>query len=172
MAISDICEMRRFATTSEDGLYRTWLVRKWDVELPTLYVVMLNPSTADGTKDDQTVRRLIFFATLWGFGAVCVANLFTFRATQPGELYLCADPFGPDRDRCLENAVQGATVPGSKLVVAWGANRAVQDFAAVGPLGIYAGRYGVPLYCFGKNADGSPKHPCRLPNSTELERWR
>jgi hypothetical protein len=48
-----------------------------------LMVVGLNPSTADETHDDRTVRRCMGFAGDWGFDALCVTNLFAFRATDP-----------------------------------------------------------------------------------------
>jgi hypothetical protein len=48
----------------------------------------LNPSTADETNNDPTIRRCIGFAQTWGYGAVCVTNLFAYRATQLNKLTL------------------------------------------------------------------------------------
>jgi len=46
----------------------------------------LNPSTADETSDDPTLTRCINYAKYWGFGGVCMANLFAFRATKPSAM--------------------------------------------------------------------------------------
>jgi hypothetical protein len=44
-----------------------------------LVFVMLNPSTADASKDDATIRRCIGFAKQLKFGGIKVVNLFAFR---------------------------------------------------------------------------------------------
>ncbi len=38
--------------------YRYSLTRIWDERKPKIMFVMLNPSTADGTQDDPTIRHL------------------------------------------------------------------------------------------------------------------
>jgi hypothetical protein len=60
--------------------------------------IMLNPSTADATQDDPTIRRCIGFARQWGCGQLVVLNLFAFRATDPVDLKRAADPVGPDNE--------------------------------------------------------------------------
>ena len=40
------------------AVYRYLLWRAWDVALPRLLWVMLNPSTASEEKDDNTIRQL------------------------------------------------------------------------------------------------------------------
>lgn len=45
------------ATISECGKYRYRLWRVWDESLPTCCFVMLNPSKADATEDDPTIRQ-------------------------------------------------------------------------------------------------------------------
>jgi hypothetical protein len=71
------------ATFSKDRRYRYRLWRSWgDPELRCVFVG-LNPSTADESNDDPTIRKCVGFAKLWGFGAVDVVNLFAFRSTDP-----------------------------------------------------------------------------------------
>src|SRR5215471_15764062 len=62
------------------GPYRYLLSRRWRPGAPALFV-MLNPSTADDTADDPTIRRCIGFARRWGAPAVEVVNLYALRAT-------------------------------------------------------------------------------------------
>jgi len=45
------------ATFSECGRYRYKLCRIWDDSLPQVTFIGLNPSTADASIDDQTVKR-------------------------------------------------------------------------------------------------------------------
>ena len=75
------------AVVSDDGLYRYILTRTWDRSLPALVFCMLNPSTADATVDDPTIRKCIGFAQRLGYGGIIVVNLFAYRATKPRELY-------------------------------------------------------------------------------------
>ena len=44
---------------------------------------MLNPSLADATADDPTIRRCIGLAYGWDFGAITVVNLFAYCTALP-----------------------------------------------------------------------------------------
>ena len=74
--------------------------------------VGLNPSTADENLDDPTIRRCIQFAKDWGYGALCMTNLFAFRATKPTDMKAAEDPVGSVNDLWLEETskVAGATL--------------------------------------------------------------
>ena len=50
--------MRSDALISPDGRYRYWLTRQWGEGMRVCWV-MLNPSTADASIDDPTIRRCI-----------------------------------------------------------------------------------------------------------------
>ena len=73
------------ATFSECRKYRYTLWRRWDGLFASGYAMFigLNPSTADETNDDPTIRRCIGYARDWGYGGLCMTNLFAFRATLP-----------------------------------------------------------------------------------------
>jgi hypothetical protein len=53
--------MKMSATIASDGLYR-YSLSIWSDRLPRIGFIMLNPSTADATKNDPTIRRCINFA--------------------------------------------------------------------------------------------------------------
>lgn len=105
------------ASLSSDGRYRYELTRRWDNSTSTVTYVMLNPSTADASVDDPTIRRCIGFAQSHGFGGLRVLNLYAFRATQPKDMFRAIDPVGPENDTYLGNLDTGSTV-----VAAWGAH--------------------------------------------------
>lgn len=97
--------------------YRYSLWRHWG-ESSEGYAMFigLNPSTADETVNDPTVRRCIGFAQDWGYGGLVMTNLFSFRATKPGDMKASAEPIGPENDDYLTRLARDAAV----VVAAWG----------------------------------------------------
>jgi hypothetical protein len=131
---------------------RTWrysLTRALDGE-GTVAFVGLNPSTADETTDDPTVRRCVGFARGWGFARLEVVNLYAFRATNPRQLWRADDPVGPENDRVLASVVAGADL----VVAAWGTQPRPGRLAELA--GILGGR---PLHALALTKDGAPRHP-------------
>ncbi len=76
----------------------------------------LNPSTADETSDDPTLTRCINYAKYWGFGGVCMANLFAFRATKPSAMKASNDPIGRANNKWIKKLANEADI----VVAAWG----------------------------------------------------
>lgn len=74
------------AVLSDCGNYRYQLWRIWDQSKPFCMFFMHNPSTADVTADDPTIRRCIGFAKSWGYGGIYVGNMFPYRSTDPKAL--------------------------------------------------------------------------------------
>lgn len=68
---------------SPDRQHRYLLIRNTGLGDRSVMFVMLNPSTADEIKNDNTITRCINFATNWGYGRLYITNLFSFRATDP-----------------------------------------------------------------------------------------
>lgn len=144
------------ALISDDGWYRYWLTRRWNTGSVATFV-MLNPSTADASLDDPTIRRCIGFAKAWGCGALSVVNLYAFRSTDPKGLWIAEDPVGPDNDDHLSAAALGAAISGWPLVAAWGANAKPDRVSHVLALpGMDA------LTALGTTKDGAPRHPLYL----------
>lgn len=158
--------MERKTILSPCRTYRYALWREWDAANPKyLNVIGLNPSTADETKDDPTIRKCIGFAKKLGFGALCMTNLFAFRATQPKDMKAAADPEGPDSIQWLLDCADEAAM----VIAAWGADGAFRD-RNVEILDILAS-WGVHLHCLRENQDGSPGHPLYIPYSAEPQRY-
>jgi hypothetical protein len=116
--------------------------------------IMLNPSTADGTLDDPTIRRCKAFAAREGCDQVRVVNLFALRATNPRELAksnVCA--IGPDTDHHIREEVRYVRQQGGVVVAAWGANPMAshRDLLVAEMVG--------PMMCLGITKDGFPRHP-------------
>lgn len=176
----------RFNLFSEDRKYRFILWRKWDLPRGLPYGRMgengfesvplkgqndfamfigLNPSTADETEDDPTIRRCIAFAKSWGYGAICMANLFAYRATQPKDMMQVAEPIGLSNGDHLIRIAREA----SEVVACWGQdgcfNHRDADVIALFEMSGLASK----LRCIGINKDGTPKHPLYLPKDSKRE---
>jgi hypothetical protein len=156
--------MRSEAFLSEDRRFRYWLLRVWDESLPVLCFIGVNPSTADETKDDPTIRREIGFAKREGCGGILKLNLYAYRATKPADMWK-AQKSGVDIIGGSQNwvdALKGYTnrFGCSKVVASWGRQGAKRgpDFVMRWP----------GMLCFGRNEDGTPKHTLYLKNDTQL----
>lgn len=154
------------ARLSEDGVYRYELTRRWGGG-PMATWIMLNPSTADATLDDQTIRRCRGFSKTWGMGGLLVVNLFALRATDPRALRTAADPVGPENDDAIHDAVVRSRV----VIAAWGTHGGLLDRERhVIDLLEQVGREPLVL---GLTKNGHPRHPLRVPALTRPRRsWQ
>lgn len=155
--------LERDAVISDCGLYRYLLRRTWDHARPRALIVMLNPSTADASIDDPTIRSCVRLTRGAGYGSFEVVNLFAFRATNPKNLFGCADPVGPRNDWSIEAAVLRCDV----VVCAWGAHPMALNRKGEA-LNIVRSRRPA-AYCWGKTKNGAPKHPLYIKSGTALE---
>ncbi|MAV33425.1 MAG: hypothetical protein CMQ02_08330 [Gammaproteobacteria bacterium] len=144
--------MMRTANFSACRKYRYSLKRVWNRQSPFVLFIGLNPSTADEINDDPTLTRCMDYAKRWGYGGVCVANLFAYRATKPTDMLRVNDPIGIDNNSWLKKLSKAAGL----TVVAWGnhgkhLNRShdVQNFLQ-------------DLHCLKYNLSGEPSHPLYL----------
>ena len=147
------------ATFSDDRVYR-YTLHRGPLGLGgvgTALWCMLNPSTADETNDDPTVRRVLGFSAAWGYRFVTVVNIFAFRATDPKVMMAAADPVGPENDEQIGIAARDA----SEVICAWGAHGIfLQRGARV--LNVLRDAGANPA-CLGWTANGQPRHPLYLP---------
>lgn len=156
---------RTGAHFSPCGRYRYRLWRFWGVG-PAVVWCMLNPSTADETQDDPTIRRCIGFARSWGAAGVVIVNLFALRSTDPAALYDCADPVGPANDGAILSA---ASAEASPVMAAWGVHGAhLGRGRAVAEM---LGAHGVEIQCLGTTKDGHPRHPLYVRADARPVRW-
>jgi hypothetical protein len=142
-----------------DGLYRYSLWRRLSCAATTrVLFVMLNPSTADASRDDPTLRRCASFARGWGYGWLDVCNLFAYRATDPRELRGAVDPVGPLNDATIAELASRA----DRVIAAWGVPGARSGRAAVVMNILRSSR----VWCLGTTRDGAPRHPLYVRGDT------
>jgi hypothetical protein len=148
------------AIISDDGKYRFSLTRRWGSEEDGFVVwVMLNPSTADASQNDATIRRCMRFAKDWGYGGIEVVNLYAYRSRDPSVLS------SMPREEAVGGGNNGAIfgactrvfkAPKGMVVAGWGARaidpvriREVRGILAIFPA----------VHCLGTTVSGSPRHP-------------
>ncbi len=147
--------MKTDANLSKCRKYRYALWRTWDDSKSYAMFIGLNPSTADETENDPTINRCINYSKKWGYGGLCMVNLFAFRATDPSVMMESNDPIGSDNNDWIKKLSKEAGV----IVAAWGND------------GSYMGRSKnimdmIPnLMCLKINKTGEPAHPLYQPGS-------
>lgn len=152
--------MIKRAEFSEDRKFRYQLTRIWDDTLPIAMCVGLNPSTANADTNDPTINKLIALMKHNGYGGFHMMNLFSLISSKPEALSNHPNPVDK-ADQYNFNVVQVCDA----LIFCWGNFKQAQHRAKK-----YIQKYPDAL-CFGKNANGSPKHPLFLKGTTNLERY-
>jgi hypothetical protein len=150
------------AVLSDCGTYLYNLWRRWDEEKDWLIWIMLNPSTADGTQNNATIRSCMGYAQARGHGGISVYNLFAFRATNPQELRTASDPVGPLNDHYLRE------IPNDRFVAcAWGAAANLFPERVQAVKQIIDGKLLIHLGMAG----GQPRHPLDLGKAFLVSPW-
>ncbi len=141
--------------------YRYALFRIWELKLPLVMFICLNPSTANELENDPTIRRVIRFARNWGYGGVYMMNLFPLVSSNPLALLDFYDT--PFHDIELENNnkwMEKVSLRCEEVIFAWGAfpeaskrsNDVIKMFPNAKALII--------------NKDGTPRHPLYVKGNT------
>jgi hypothetical protein len=138
---------------------RRWRYLLWRIDNPRgglLGMGLLNPSTADASRDDPTIRRCRAQVPRARLSGLLVWNLFALRATLPADLKRAVDPIGPDNDEAIALSLGLAR----RTILGWGAH------------GGHCGRdaevlarcqaSGAMLRALGFTDAGAPRHPLYL----------
>lgn len=156
------------AVISKCRNFRYFLKRNTGLKQPMIggvLFVMLNPSTADASTDDPTLRRCIGFAKKWESSSVVVANLYAYRATNPKDLLNTEDPVGPRNNGWLYRLLSEY----DDVVCAWGANAKpdrVEQFMTL------AAESQCRTRCLGITKHGAPRHPLYIKSDQALIDFR
>lgn len=153
------------AKFSNDRRYRYHLWRSWNPDInQTAVFVGLNPSAADESSNDPTIRRCLGFASnwrgRWRCGSMFVINLFAYCTADPSCLRQQKYPAGPQNQRNLRKICR---LPDSLVIGIWGNHgshrSAASDFVK------WCYNENINLYCLQTNQTGEPAHPLYLPKN-------
>ena len=148
----------RKAKFSNDKKHRYKLSRHWDLNKPQILYIMLNPSIGNESIDDPTIRRLLSFTKKFDYGGFFVGNLFTYITPNPKTLDTSIGLTNKNLN-VLTNLVSKA----DEVVYAWG--NSIEEPNELKKL------ISNPM-CFGKNLNGTPKHPLYLPSNSKIIKFR
>ena len=85
----------------------------------TLFVLGINPSTADESHPDNTIRRVMGFAEREGFDGFAMINVYPQRCTNPNFLHLCRiDKLHQQNLQIITNSI--SKQPNPTILVAFG----------------------------------------------------
>jgi len=158
MALSIKNNILRKAKFSIDKKHRYELSRHWDLSKSDILFIMLNPSIANEDIDDPTIKRLISFTREFKHGGFFVANLFTY-ITPYSKTLDTSIGLTKLNLKTIKNLVNKV----DEVIYAWGSSiKEPQELKNLvkNPK------------CFGKNLNGTPKHPLYLSSNSKLIKFR
>ncbi len=157
------------AVISPCGKYRYRLDRSIGASGPVYAFFGINPSTADASIDDATVRKWTGFCRRWGASRFIVANVFAWRSTDVKALASVDDAFGDAIGDHTTDIISEADI----LVPCWGNTSKVPPKLqfAFDVLMDALTSSGKPVMHFGQTKSGDPLHPLMLAYSTPLKTW-
>lgn len=185
-------------TAEIEGCYRWTAMRAWGAG-PCVLWCLLNPSIADGKRDDPTMQRMIGFSYRWGFGSMIVTNVYPFISSntlalrcwnERRQLLDEAELVSKAREAWIKNTyvVSAAMDKAMTHVAAWGNGVDSDDLAVflehARPCvdtsehdGFGNVKVPVEWMCLGQTGLGNPTHPLargryRVPDDRPLEIWR
>lgn len=148
-------------STDNDKKYRYSLWRIWDETKEVVLFIGLNPSLANDSEDDNTIKKLIELCKNWDFGGFYIANLFAFITPYPKELLQELEPIGEQNDTTIQELMNKC----SKTILMWGNNDG------------FIGRDKSVLkiisnpYCVGITKNGHPIHPLYQKSTSRLREF-
>lgn len=125
--------------------------------------VLNNPSTADHTVDDATVRRAWAFTQKWGYNSMCFVNTNPYRCTNPLKQQVPPESVLAKNDEFLISAMTQCQL----TICAWGGNAKPE---LVRRAALILHRCG-PLHALTVLGSGNPGHPLYLPSNLTPQPW-
>jgi len=137
------------ALFSECRKYRYYLWRIWDYNKPLVMFVGLNPSTANESQDDPTIKRVKSIANNLGYGGIYMMNCFPYISTNPDDLKEFENT--DENDRYLSVI----SLSCKDVIFAWGNFKIVTESGRDKELKqMFPNALALHI-----NKNGSPKHP-------------
>jgi hypothetical protein len=134
----------------------------------TLLFIGVNPSTADITTDDQTIRKIKGFSSNYGFDGWGIINLAPQRATDPDNMDVLENK---EATRVNLEEIQHYTAQYgvSNVVFSWGNLIEKRDYLATMPAKFLQVLGNPKVYSLGElTQKGHPRHPLMVGYATQL----
>lgn len=149
--------MDKGAEFSEDRKHRYSLWRIWDNTKPLVMFIGLNPSTANESESDPTIRSVERICKHNGYGGFYMMNCWSFVATKPKDLQ-----HNPMSDKWNNDMLTMISSKCKDVVFAWGNFKIVSDKNRDKELHeMFPNAKALQI-----NKNGSPKHPLYCKSET------
>lgn len=155
------------ATFSDCRKYRFALWRIWDEEKPKVMFIGLNPSTANESQNDPTIKSVIRISKNNGFGGVYMMNCFPIVSTDPGilkDFWQSANSYDQFQDTRNRWNLKRIGKLCDTVVFAWGSFEVVKEVNRDKELR----RMFPEAQALFINKNGTPKHPLYCKGDTKL----
>ena len=150
------------AIFSDDWQHRYILWRLWSQSRPLMGQVGLNPSTANSTHNDPTIKRSMLRAKYAGYGGLVMVNLYSFVSTDPKQLLENDNSLNKMTDLYISAMVHLTAIQ----LCMWGSFKAAK---------LRADKVYDLLespYCLDLNKDGEPKHSLYVAYDVEMKEYK
>lgn len=144
--------------------YRYALWRIWDEAKPLAMFIGLNPSTANESDNDPTVKSVGRICKHNGYGGFYMMNCFPYISTDPAKL---KDGLTLDTNTKNIEKLKEIGYACKDVVFAWGSFKEVDEYTS--GLLAYLFPNAKALYI---NQNGSPKHPLYCKSESTLIAFR
>ena len=150
------------AEFSECRNYRYALWRIWDKSLPLVMFIGLNPSTANETDNDPTIKSVCRIAKNNGYGGVYMMNCFAYVSTDPKLLKR-----NPMSDEWNNNTLTVIASKCQDIIFSWGNFDVVKETGRDKELSeMFPNAKALHI-----NKNGSPKHPLYCKSDSKFIQW-
>ncbi len=165
------------ASFSSCRKYRWWLTRYLGVRSKKLVFIGLNPSGANETQEDPTLRRLMNFARSWSYGQIIVLNLFGRISKSPSTLRKTSNPIGKFNNNLLKVCLfKWSRNSNFDLWLGWGAGGTFRNqnlflinyLSCVKDYRLDRFPFSYGALSLGQTKAGHPRHPLYLSNKELL----
>ena len=127
-----------------------------------LFIICMNPSSADKDMADRTINRIIYIKNKLGYDGWVVFNLYPERATKPSDLKGKNKKYDPDLARenldTIKKYINKYNV--EEVMGAWGningceiLNNGKKDVLEL------LNDLDIKVFCYGETKQGEPRHP-------------
>lgn len=153
------------ADFSNDRKYRYALWRIWDRTKPFVMFIGLNPSTANETENDPTIRSVGRIAKANGYGGFYMMNCWAYISTDPEKLR--GHRFNELICEWNDNMLTTIKAKCKDVVFAWGSFAIVKETGRDRELSeMFPNAKALFI-----NKNGSPKHPLYCKSDTKFVDW-
>ena len=144
-----------------------------NINKKNLFIVGLNPSTADAIKPDLTLKKVIKFAEQNNYDGFVMLNLYPKRATLPKDL-----PEIDSEKLVAENIKQISSIleeyKGADILASWGETVEIRDYlkTSIAKIKELGQKYNCNWYKIGElTKSGHPRHPSRISYDTKFTKF-